>query len=860
MRPLNFAFFKIITAFFLLNLVLTPLSIGQSLTVVSGVVKDSATKEVIPFAGVNMVGTTVGATADENGAFSFSYGGGVRNIQATAVGFRKQILKVEVGKTQTINFELESENTILKEVVINAGGYRNKGNPAVELIKKVIAHKNLNSLSNHDYYQYNKYEKMQLNLANIGDNIKKSRIMKNFQFIFDKTDTTLVKGKSLLPAYMQEQVSDVFYRKSTDTRKEYILGDKQSEFEGLMDADGIGTRLQNLYANVDIYENSILLMNTRFLSPISPLSPTFYRFYIMDTSLVDGKRCINLAFYPRSKSDLTFVGNLFITDDSIYAVRKVKLSLPEDVNINFLNSLALEQDFIQLPDSTWTLNRDEIIIDFGLGDSLRGYGIYGKRVTSYKDHVFNKALPEDIYAGPILIIKRPKHEEQAEDFWQKGRHEILSKDESGVYQMFDSIQHVPEYKRIARVVGFLTSEYWDFGKFEMGPYTTLVSNNAIEGIRTRVGFRTTRAFNQKLKFEGYVAYGFKDQEYKYSGAVVYQFNKSFFNEFPQNAIKLSYTRDVEVPGQSLLILQADNFLTSFRRGVFDKLYYKKTLALSYNKEFESSFSYLAMLQNFHLRPGGVLDFLSRNTENVLVNDGELVATEALINFRFAPNESFFQGKTIRRRITNKHPIFQLQVRAGVANDANNHEYTYQSISADIFKRFYLTPFGYTDLILEGGRTFGKVPYPLLTTHRANQSYSLEQASFNLMNAMEFVSDKYVSLNLTHYFDGFLLNKIPLIKKLKWREIIAVKGVYGGLDAGNDPRIDDVNLFRFPKDPETGRPATYSLEKEPYVEASVGISNIFKCIRLDLIRRLTYVNNDHPNVSPYGVRFKFRVEF
>ena len=323
---------------------------SQTLTEVKGIVVDSATNEPVPFANISVINTGFGTNSDENGVFSFSCKTAHTLIQTTAVGYQKTVMSIVLGQSNDVKILLKSENQQLQEVVIKSGRYRNKGNPAVELIRKVIAHKANNRLESHDYYELKQYEKIELDMVNVGDKVKKSRYLKNFQFVFHNNDTNTVKGKELLPAFIKETASDLYFRKSPEAKKEYVNGEKQSVLEGLFDADGLGQYIEHLYTNVDIYDNSIMLVNKKFLSPMSPLSPEFYRFYIMDTSMVEGQRCINLAFHPRSKTDLTLVGNLYITDDSLYAVRKVKMSLPEEVNVNFLNNLAIEQEFDKLPD------------------------------------------------------------------------------------------------------------------------------------------------------------------------------------------------------------------------------------------------------------------------------------------------------------------------------------------------------------------------------------------------------------------------------------------------------------------------------------------------------------------------------
>ena len=831
---------------------------SQALTEVKGVVVDSATNEPVPFANISVINTGFGTNSDENGVFLFSCKTMHTLIQTTAVGYQKTVQSIVLGQSNDVKILLKSENQQLQEVVVKSGRYRNKGNPAVELIRKVIAHKANNRLESHDYYELKQYEKIELDMVNVGDKVKKSRYLKNFQFIFHNNDTNTVKGKELLPAFIKETASDLYFRKSPEAKKEYVNGEKQSVLEGLFDADGLGQYIEHLYTNVDIYDNSIMLVNKKFLSPMSPLSPEFYRFYIMDTSMVEGQRCINLAFHPRSKTDLTLVGNLYITDDSLYAVRKVKMSLPEEVNVNFLNNLTIEQEFDKLPDGSWTLIRDQIVIDFGLLNKEQSFGIYGKKVTSRKDIVFDKPHEANLYAGNQNVIKKDDAVKQAADFWDDNRTEPLSKHEVNIYKTVDSIQKVPTYKTYKKVGTLIFSNHLPLRGVELGPYNALYSFNPIEGGRWRFGGRTTIDFSKKLRMDGFGAYGTKDKRLKYSMNLTYQFTGSAFGKNTQNALRLNVNNDVEVPGQELLNIVEDNFFLSFRRGVFDKMYYKKGIGLTYIRENEQGFTYqFGVQQNKIAAAGDGLRFQRYGEDNKLANTGYLKTVELTAGIRYAPNEEYMQGKKRRRRIVNNYPIFRMNYRLGMSQDSLRGSYMYHFIRADVSKRFYLAPFGQSDVSLEAGVLLGRVPFSLLHTPRANQTLSYQFESFNMMNSLEFVNDKYASLNVTHAFGGFFLNKVPLIKKLKWREFVTFKAIAGSLSDQNTPKPNDHRVFQFPTN-RLGKPQIQALSNKPYMEASVGVGNIFKLLRVDVIRRLNYLDN--PHTKKYGVRLKLKFDF
>ncbi len=817
----------------------------QPLTIVEGYVLGAHKGDTISFANVSVVGTSIGNTADENGYFKFSYSEAITELQISAIGYKTIIKTVKIGESQKLNILLQDVATELKTVLIQKQRYHNRNNPAVDLINSVIAHKAKNRLENHDYYQYKQYEKLELDLANVGEGFKNSKYLSNINFFFADVDTTKAKGKALIPTYLREKSSNIFYRKHPSTHKEYVEGVKTANLGSLFDDEGMSQYLHHLYIKADIYDNEILLFKKPFLSPLSPLSPSFYRFYIMDTVVVSGKKCINLAFFPRSKADLTFEGHLYIADDSTYAICKVDMTVPKYININFLNQLQISQQFIQLPDSTWTLAQDEVAIDFGLGDREKGFGLWGKKTTLMTDFVFDNPQQSQVYAGAQVVIEAVDATVQEASFWEEKRLTPLSITEQQIYKKADKLMQTADYQTFLGFKYFWATGYWKQGNVEFGSLGSVFSSNAIEGERFALGARTTYGFSHHWRIEGYGAYGLKDKKWKYNAALTYQFNDERFNSRPQSVLKLWYYNDVEVPGQNFENRSADNILTSVRRGVFNKMYYKRTLGIRYTNESESGLTYQVGFQIRQLNPAGSLHFQRENSyDGNLVTVASLRTQEAFINFRYAPNEEFFQKQTTRKRIVNKYPVFRLNYAYGNNLDALGESSSYHNLSANVFKRFFAAPIGHTDIMLTGGRIFAKgVSYPSLHVFNANQTMSYEQFDYNQMNYLEFISDKYVSFNAEHAFDGFILNKIPVVKKLKWREFAIFKAVYGGLDESNNPRMNP-SVFRFPTDRQ-GKSLTFDFApNKPYMEAGFGIGNIFKMIRLDVTRRLNYLENPH----------------
>ena len=460
---------------------------------------------------------------------------------------------------------------------------------------------------------------------------------------------------------------------------------------------------------------------------------------------------------------------------------------------------------------------------------------------------------------PTVPFTKEDLKEKTDSFWTEARPDTLTKQEAGVYFMIDSIQRIPTFKRFMNVASLLITGWKTVGPIEIGPLPALYSFNDVEGFRLRAGFRTVPAFNEKNMFEAYGAYGFRDKEWKYLFAFTHSFNKNFLTN-PQNRILFSYQHETIFPGQDLQFLNDDNFLLSFKRGMSDQMIFFDSYKIDYNKESHSGFAYNVILENKKQVPLGRLTFTTNDFGQTEVN---AISTDAIdINLRFAPNEQFYQGKNFRVPIPNKYPIFKLNYRQGFKNVING-EYQFSRVAGQVFKRFYLAQLGFSDLELEGGKVYGSVPYPLLNLPQANQSFFLQESSFNMMNFMEFISDEYASLKLTHYFNGFIFNKIPLFKRLKWREVLSVKALYGNLTADNNPNNNPA-LFQFPVD-VNGDPSTFAFKNAvPYVEASVGIMNFFKVFRIEFLQRLTYLENPGVptmfGVKGLGIRAKGKMDF
>lgn len=845
---------KMRRAIFFLLVLFTGLAQAFAQTVVQGVVTDAVSKQPLQYVSVVLKGGR-GTVTDSLGRYTLRSSGTIATLQVTYVGYKTVLKAITPGVSQTLNFELETDPKAINNVTVTTrkrAPYRNKGNPAVELIRRVVANKPLNRPESYNFVEYDQYEKLQVSISNISDKLTNSKLLKNYKFLFENRDTTKLEGKALLPVYLEETLSKKYFRKKPEKTKTIITGEKRVNFGEYIDNNGVSSYLNRLYMDINIYDNDIPLFTYQFLSPIADLAPTFYMYYIRDTTVdANGHKLIKVYFTPRNTNDLLFRGNMWITLDGNYSVQKINMFLSKNANLNFVRELHIDLDFEKSENSRYHLSRSNIMADASVTKNS-GTGFFGERTVSYKNFKINQALPDSVYDGPATV-KLDKVDQLPDDFWNRSRHDTLTRTEAKVYSNIDSLEKMPSFRRTLAIATFLVAGYTSVGPFEFGPAAAFYSFNPVEGFKLRFGGRTTPKFSKRIYFETYGAYGFKDERWKGFLSATYSLNNKSIYSFPLNFVRVSYQHDTKIPGQELQFVAEDNFLLSFKRGKNDKWLYNSNFKLDYVHELDNHLSFTLGFKNWKQEPAGAIVY-NKEVNGSTVNVNKLITSEFSGEIRWAPNEQFYQGKVYRIPIINKYPIFTLRFIAGVKGVMNS-EYNYQNISARFEKRAYMSQLGYSDLVFEGGYIFGKIPYPLMTVHRANQTYAYQLNSYNLMNFQEFVSDRFFAINIDHHFNGLFFNRVPLLKKLKLREVVSFKMLYGGVRDENNP-AKDPSLIKFPL--FEGVPTTFSLDKKPYIEGSVGVANIFKLIRVDLVKRFNYLEN--PYVASLGVRARFKFDF
>jgi hypothetical protein len=825
---------------------------AQTKTTVSGRIMDSALNVPIAYASVQFVGLPTGTLTDTAGHFYIETNQPVAQVIVVAMAYKTKTYKIVPDKYQTLNIKLPPSIHELAVTVVKPKKYRNKGNPAVALIRKVIDHKSRNEISGYDYFECKKYTKMEFGISNVSEKMENRKSLRKVRFIFKDVDSTKIAGQKILPFYINELFSDFYSRKNPHEQKEIVKANKKIRLADFIDDVGLTHLINYMFQDMDIYNENINLFTNKFMSPASSLAPSLYHYYIIDTLVEDSVKCVRMSFYPRNKEDLLFQGYFYIALDSSYAIKKIDMTTNPNINLNWASGLRVEETYGKV-DTGWIIKDENIYAVFKIDQNSKT-GIFGEKAVSFQKPVFNKPRPAQFYAGDNYVFHDST--KVTPDFRAKSGFEDLTNSEKQVYSDIDSIKRLFVYKRDMVLAELLTIGYVEMGPVEAGSLFSLISSNDVEGTRVWAGLRTTPMFSNRFNFYTHGGYGFQDKIFKYDFGTIYSLSKTNIYHWPVKSIGVGYGYTTSTPGFNLQDFPSSSFLVSFKRGLDNKIFYDKTFKVDLLDEFFNHFSYDLSVAHLIEAPGGVLSFdLPTGSNQNVTSVPYLQNTTVNLTLRYAPNEKVYQKKEVRIPVTN-FPTYTLRFTQGIKNQALQGQFNYESILATASGRLSIPPLGFTDLLLNGGMIFGSVPYPLLFIARANQTYIYDEYSYNLMNFLEFVSDRFIELNIDHSFYGFFFNRIPLFRKLKWREGFAFKILYGGLSAQNNPDHNS-GLYMFPEN-TAGVPITQGLGSVPYIEGSISITNIFKFIRVDLVHRFTYLQN--PNVSPIGIRAKIKLDF
>ncbi len=838
-----------------------PLRAQQFLT---GQVIDAHTGDSIPMASVIYYGHNTAVASDVNGRFKIARHQGWK-ITFSALGYMSQDINVTAQTKSPLLIRLTPEAQTLENVVVQTKRqrYSRKNNPAVELMRKVIENKRETDLDNRDFYQYNKYQKIMLAVNDITPEMMEDPKYKNADWLRNQVEPCSYTNKLILPIQVDETVTQIAYRKAPYSKKNIIMGQKTTGVSDLLQTGEIlNTVLQDVFTDVNIYDDQIRMLQYQFTSPIGKGAISFYRYYIQDTLYVENDRCIHLHFMPNNQQDFGFRGDLYVLADSTYQVKRCELTLPASSDVNYVENLKIEQEFTRLPDGTWVLSVDDMVVELKVFDFL--YKAVVLRTTRQTDYSFDE-LPKKVFRGKKKVVREPDASTRGDDFWARYRQVNLTNSEISMKSFVDGFSQIKGFQYIMLGLKALIENYIETGnpsKVDLGPINTMITSNFVDGIRTRMSAQTTANFNKHWFFNAYYAHGWKSHKNYYKGEVTYSFNAKEYlpPEFPKRTLTFTSTYDVMSPSDKFLHTDKDNFFSAFKWSKVDQMMFYNRQQLTFEREEDDGFKTTVSIKAEENEAAGALYFvpLSHYDATLPIEEHPSIkfrTTELRAELQFCPNATYINTKQRRRKVNLDAPVITLSHTIGIKNLLGG-DYGYNYTEASFFKRFWLASWGKADLHLKAGIQWDQVPYPLLIMPQTNLSYMLQDYTFEAINNMEFPTDRFASAQVNWDLNGKLFNRIPLIKKLKWREWIGIRCYWGKLSDKNNPFLaenaNNPTLMVFPEGSFVIDP------KKPYWELSLGIHNIFRLFHVEYIRRLNY--NELPTAHKHGVRFMFRVKF
>ena len=859
---------------------------------IAGQVIDATDGGPVSMASLVYRGNKVATKAGADGRFQVERHNGWR-LTVSAVGYVPQVINIGSSTPAHLVVRLKPDTKALKEVTVQStrkSKYSRKNHPAVELMRKVIAAKKKTDLKQHDYYQYNNYQKIMFGMNDLTPDQLESKLFQKRQWLLNQVEVCQYNDKLILPLSVEEKVTQKLYRKDPHSEKTIIKGETSTGVNDLFQTgDIVNQVLVEVFADVDIYDDNVRLFQYPFTSPIGKDAIQFYRYYITDTTYVGHDKCIQLDFTPNNQQDFGFRGQIWILADSSYQVKRCELTIPKTSSVNWVENMQCLQEYTQLPNGEWVLTVDDMIVELYLNKFLSKFLVV--RTTRRSDFDFNE-IQRQLLRGKKPTLKDSYAEMRDDDFWNQYRQVELTKSESGMDNFVKQLEQIKGFKYIIFGLRALIENFVDTGtkehpsKVDIGPVNTIISQNFYDKWRLRASAQTTANLHPHIFLKGYYARGMESNQNYYDGQFIYTFNRPGYlpREFPKQAITVESMRDVMLPSDKFIQTDKDNMFTSLKFAEMDKmfLYNRQSVAIDYETEWGMKFFGNAKTEK--IKPIGNISFTplatptanpsqgegSSNTSTIDDNlqgnpsplpsggagGGSIRYTEATVGVRFAPGETFINTKQHRWPLNFDAPVFRLQHTMGF-DGLLGGQYKYNFTEGEVYKRFWMPMnWGKLGIRAKFGAQWDQVPYPLLIMPVANLGYILEDETFNLINNMEFLNDRYLSVMVDWDFNGKLFNRIPLLKRLKWREYVGAKMLWGKLTDKNNPYLPQNQgssvLMEFPE-------GCYVMDgSRPYWELSAGIHNIFKLLHVEYIRRLSY--NELPTANKQIVKFTFRASF
>ena len=807
-----------------------PVLVMAQKTIISGKVVDEASKEGIANVKIQFFNSKIGVLSDSLGNFHLETYYATDSLQFSFPGYATVRYKIKLDQTQVLNVKLAVKIANFEEITIRPPDEL----PSTRLHKKVIAHKKVNNREKLDAYEYELYNKIQLDGNNLGDKFNQIGLVKKLDFVLNYMDTS-AEGQTFLPLVLSESVSDFYFTNNPKNKKEVVKATRVTGIENFTISQFLG----DMYLEINVYDNIIDLFGKSFISPIANYSRSYYKYFLEDSTYIGTNWCYKLRFIPKRKGDLVFEGEMWI-HDTTYAVKQIKANITGLANLNYIQDFYFEQDFKQIEQEVWMLTNEKLIADLRLKQGTKLIGLYARRSSSRKNFVVNTKRPTEFYKSDNTVEIMDGASNKTKEEWSELRHSALNLNEKGIDLMIDSLNKAPLFVKLKKLTYFAATGYFPLGKVELGSVFSLLSSNPVEKYRVSLGLRTSNDFSRRIELGGTLGYGFLDQRWKYGALIRY-------NVSPKKRALLSgyYNFNIEQIGQSpTAVALGSTFATVFSTAPFDKLTFVKKVGLNFEKDVKKDIVIFTGMEWKQFNPLGVTSYLCYNPSSQIIDTVNQIRTaEITARFRWTKDEEFISGAFDRTSVTSSFPILSIQAIFGIKGIFGS-QYNYQKLEFQLEHNTQVGIFGRMKYGASVGYVFGITAYPFLKVHEGNQSLWLQTSTFNKLNFVEFVSDKYVSSFIENHWEGLFFDRIPLVNKLKMRLVTTGRIMYGGVSE----RHNQVMLMpSFVK----------KIGNVPYAELSIGIENIFKVLRVDLVWRMTH---NTPGISPLGVRANFSFNF
>lgn len=818
----------------ILSLLLCSLSFGQK-TIVKGTITDGDTGEPLPFVKVQFLDSKIGTFSDSVGGYYLETYYATDTMYVSFSGYLPQKIPIQKDVAQDINIKLEVPKTDMDAITVKAPNER----PSDVLHRRMVQNKPVNNKEKLRSYEYEVYNKVQLDVNNIGEKFQERDIVKRMELITDYLDSA-ENGKNYLPVILSESVSDFYFKNNPKKKREVVKATRMSGVENLQ----LNQFLGDMYLDFNIYDNYLVLFNKQFVSPASNAAQGFYKFYLEDSSYIDNNWCYKLRFVPKREGDMTFQGEMWI-HDTTYAVKQVSMDISPWANINYVQALHLEHHFEQVEPEVWMLTQEDMIADLKVTKKSNVYGFFGRRHSTRRNFVINHARPDEFYRASSTVDILDSAESRSDEYWASVRHEPLSSQEQGIDNMIDSLNDLRFFKVMKNVIYLASTGYYPVGKIEIGSAFSLVTFNPVENFRTAVALRTSNQFSRRIEFGGRLAYGFGDQRFKYGGSIRY-------NITPKKRGMLTgyYSYDIEQIGQSPdAAAIGSTFGTVLRTGPLDRLTFVERTGLNLEKDLRKDVVLFGGFEWKEFTALGLANYVRQdNISGTYDTIHKIQTSEVTLRYRWAKDEEFISGSFDRTSVRSKYPILSVQGVFGI-KDLFGADYSYQKFDFIIEHNARLGYLGRMRYGFNVGYIFGTAAYPFLKVHEGNQSYWLQLNTFNKMDFFEFISDRYVTGFIENHWDGLFMDRIPGIRKAKLRLVTSARAAFGAI---GDRHLNEMILPEF----------TRRFGNTPYVEVSMGMENILKVGRVDVFWRLTHTDPSLPvhHLENFGIRARYAINF